>query len=1187
MRLKKLVLYGFKSFASRTEIVFQGGITGIVGPNGAGKSNISDAVRWVLGEQNARTLRGSSMSDVIFNGTQKRKPLGYCEVTLVFDNEDKALAVDYAEVAVTRRVYRSGQSDYLLNGTSVRLKDVLELFRDTGIGREGYSIIGQGRIDEILSRKSEDRRQVFEEAAGIVTFRVRKEEADRKLQRTLENAARVDDLLEEISRQLTPLEEQSRTARRYLTLFAEMKEKDLRLFVIRSDRLQSKIGELDALMLNLRTVLEELEEQIAQQGAARDDCQDQLRTLEEQLRAQRDLLLRCTGDLHTLENQKTALQSHAEHLNEDLERLAREQQADEEQLRQLDSLQSSSAQDQQQKEAEEAQARAELDAATGREQAAVQARDAAESALAEHRERVIEAMNRASTLRSDRSRLIATQAQMTERLKDLSRQRESLSAQETTLAEAESACEEALRREQEAQAECAREHQEQTRALTQAEAQVIAARGETQRHTAQLERDRTRWKLLNEMKRDMEGYNQSVRHAIQHARERRMTGVRGVLAQLITVPREIETAVDMALGAAQQHIVTDSQETARQLIEFLRERRLGRATFLPLDAIRGKTLTASERRVLSMPGCVGVASELVQAPPELRPVVEQLLGRTVLADDLTHGIPIMNAGGHAFRLVTLQGDVMHPGGSMTGGSVQSRMTNLLGRERELQELTAQLQKGQETLTALQRREEEAAKQRSACQAAAEDALDELHQQEIAVARETEHLAAARTTLEEHRGRMDALREAEELLQAQIADLEEELNRLQQADSELPDDNALASDTGRLEQKVAEARQQAEAAQQETVTRTLALTDLQHTLAMMRLDTQRAARNREQLLAAGEARKQETVRLQAAEAEDQAAAQQLEEQISVQQLARRRAEEELRRLENEQTRQQASLSDLLRTVDQLHEQKTRDSDALHRHELARSKADTDLRALQDHIWNTYELTYAAAQELPEDPGFKEREADRRVKELAAEIRSLGPIHVQAVEEYAATRARFDELSSQQQDLKKAEADLRDLIQRLLKEMKSTFVASFTQLQGYFSETFTRLFGGGHAELSLLDPEDPLNCGIEINAQPPGKKLQLLSLLSGGERALTAIAILFAMLKHKPTPFCILDEIEAALDDANIGYYADYLQEYSATTQFIVVTHRKGTMERCNTLYGVSMEEQGVSRMVSVRLQDQVS
>ena len=1185
MRLKKLELYGFKSFAQRTEIVFDEGITGIVGPNGSGKSNIGDAVRWVLGEQSAKTLRGASMSDVIFNGTQKRKPLSYCEVSLIFDNEDRALAMDFAEVMVTRRVYRNGESEYYLNRSSCRLKDIIDLFRDTGIGKEGYSIIGQGRIDEILSRKSEDRRQVFEEAAGIVKFKARKEEADKKLQRTLENLDKVENVIEELNRHLGPLEEQSRAAREYIELSAELKILDLNLFLVRSDRAQRRLAEIDEELLNLRTVLQDIEEALAEKTAQRDEIQTEIAQLEEKITGARDGLMRCAEAVHESQALLSALTSRRDTRQENRQRILEEQ---EDAQRRLQVLEDGFRRSQDYLIAQEnlvAQAEEALEKARAEAEEAEQAAADADAVLEAHKSAVMDAMNRLSAVKNDQTRLKTMSSQMAQRLAELEKSEGDLQEEDLRL---ESAVEEAVERvdaEEARQSELADALESRQSELSAGERAYEADRSKAEALSAQMQSAASRHNLLTEMTRDMEGYNNAVKRAIQYAKQQRMSGVHGVLAQLMSVPQQVETAIDMALGMAQQNIVTDREETAKELIQYLRNNRLGRATFLPMTSVRSKVLSERERQALRLPGCIGVASDLVKCEPQYRGIIENLLGRTVIADNLDHGIAIMRAGNHAFRLVTLEGDVMHSGGSMTGGSAQSKMVNLLSRERELKELTEKLAAGKAELAQMKQSLMDSQRDIARQKQAVNEAVDAYHQQEIAVTREQSREAAARQELAGHRARMAQQRQAAEQLKEAIADIERQLEGIGQetGDAQM-DQTAMEEKTAQLQQCQADARAAASAASDRVMTRTLQLSDLRHELDNLRRDQTRFDQDREQLLRDRDRRMAQLAEMDTLDQQDAEEIARVTAQTAQRQLEQARQEQVAQSLENRRAGEQQKLRSILTDMENLHQSHSRDADRVHRTELARAKVENDLRTLQNRIWDTYELTYAGAEEFRQAEGFDEKATDRRAAELQTRIRALGNVNVNAVEEYAATKARFDELTSQREDLQRAEADLRELIDKLLKQMETTFVENFTKMQGYFSETFTRLFGGGHAELKLMDPDDPLGCGIEVNAQPPGKKLQLLSLLSGGERALTAIAILFAMLKLKPTPFCILDEIEAALDDANIGYYADYLKEYSEGTQFIVVTHRKGTMERCNSLFGVAMEEQGVSKMVSVSLQD---
>lgn len=1184
MKLKKLELYGFKSFAQRTEIVFDEGITGIVGPNGSGKSNIGDAVRWVLGEQSAKTLRGASMSDVIFNGTQKRKPLSYCEVSLVFDNDDHALAMEAAEVMVTRRVYRNGESEYYLNRTACRLKDVVDLFRDTGIGKEGYSIIGQGRIDEILSRKSEDRRQVFEEAAGIVKFKARKEEADKKLQRTLENLERVDDILDELTKRLKPLEEQSRNARVYLELSTELKDLDLNLFLIRSDRARARLSELESELLTVQTILADTESNLTDKTTRRDETQNRIDQLEEAITKARTELMECAEHVHESQKKLSALQSRRETRSENRQRIVREQEEAQERLAEIEKDHVRIQADVEKQHSLIADAEQILRATQDAAEKAQAKEKEADAALEAQKAAVIDQMNRLSDVRNDKTRLNTMQAQMETRLTEIEESSGALQEQEAALREALTAVEKQLETENQHQQQCQEKLAQARQASDEADAAYANLRADVEKQSADMQAAASRHNVLTEMTRDMEGYNMAVRRAMTYAKQRGLTGVKGVLAQLMTVPQAYETAIDMALGAAQQNIVTDTEETAKELINYLRQNRLGRATFLPMSAIRGKTLYGNERNALKLPGCLGVASELVQCAPEYRGIVENLLGRTVIADNLDHGIPIMRAGNHAFRLVTLEGDVMHSGGSMTGGSAQSKVSNLLSRERELKELTAKLQTGRAELDKcrqeLTQRQQTAQEKRQKVS----DAVNALHQQEIAVAREQARRESVSADLNTHLQRMQETEQARVQLHQSLEDIHQQLETIEhQRTGAQGDQSAMEQKTIEMQNALVKARAEASAENDRLMVRTLQLSDLRHGLSDLERDEAHAQQDQAQILREQERREQLLHEMDELDAIDENDMKREEAESARRQKEQLRQESAAQAIEQRRSQAQSDLRDILSDMENLHEAYNRDSEKLHKTELAKARIEGDQKNLQNRIWDTYKLTYAGAEEFRRTP-FDEKESDRCAAELQGQIRALGTVNVGAVEEYAETKARVDDLTTQQQDLKRAEMDLRELIERLLIQMRSTFVENFSKMQGYFAETFTRLFGGGHAELKLMDPDDPLNCGIEVNAQPPGKKLQLLSLLSGGERALTAIAILFAMLKLKPTPFCILDEIEAALDDANIGYYADYLKEYSKGTQFIVVTHRKGTMERCNSLFGVAMEEQGVSRMVSVSLQD---
>ena len=1199
MRLTKLEIYGFKSFAKRTEIVFPQNVTGIVGPNGSGKSNIGDAVRWVLGEQSAKMLRGNSMSDVIFNGTETKKPMNYCEVTLVFDNSDKRLTVDFAEVSITRRVFRSGDSEYLMNGANCRLKDIVDLFRDTGVGKEGYSIIGQGRIDEILSQRSEDRRAVFVEAAGISRFRTRKEEAETRLKHADENLVRVLDVLEELQTHLEPLKRQAEVAKEYLRLSETLKELDVRLFLKRYDRQKKKETAADQSLLQIKDALLEAEKTLEDATQRRELGEEALEEARCALAEAHESLLRANDLSHESRERQNAIENRLQNGADTLERLDRESESVRSRLALIEATIAQEGGGV--GEADKLVQSAEV-SLSERKEAYAKASEAAESVEGElnaHKADLMARMNRMQDVRTTQARQTAMREQMSARREEIQAQLQTELANEPALERALSEARENLAGENERLSGLQADAQAFEDSTKQLLTDILERQKQLQEDAQTARAMDTRLKTLKELQEGYEGYQYSVRNALSYAKRQRLSGVRDVVAMLLHVPREYETAMDMALGAAMQNIVTETEQDAKQMIDYLRQNRLGRATFLPMSTVRGRTLSARERDVLSMKGCLGVASELCSYEPEYREIVESLLGRTVVAENLEAGIAIMRAGNHAFRLVTLEGDVMHSGGSMTGGSIQQKAQNLLGREREMKELeaslaemTARMQTSQTELTQMESERAGEKERRESAQYA-------LHQQEIAVVRDSERLKTAQADFDAHAARVKSYEGALAQLDESIEEIASELMRIEsESNKESVDSDALNARGEALSEKLDKARRERERAQE-------AMTDAMLTLQNAQNDRERIQRDQARLLGDVQGCHKELAELQKKRERAQGDVAQAEgEKLEALALAQSReadaetAKQTVAELEQRQEERQRAQRELQSEIDAAQQVSMRESDRMHRQELALARVRADLSQLSDRLWNSYELSYAGATELcerydaaqPTNEGetalreLDEGSSEAMAQELRERIRGMGTVNVAAIEEYAQNYERFTQLNAQKDDLERAKVDLQTLITQLLEQMKTVFVQQFGLLQGYFSETFSRLFGGGRGEISLSDEGDPLNCGIEIIVQPPGKKRQLLSLFSGGERALTAIAILFAMLKLKPTPFCILDEIEAALDDANIGYFADYLKEFSADTQFVVVTHRKGTMERCDTLFGVSMEERGVSSMVSVNLTD---
>ena len=1187
MRLKKLILHGFKSFADHVEITFEDGITGVVGPNGCGKSNISDAVRWVLGEQSAKSLRGSKMEDVIFNGTESRRRLSYCEVTLVFENEDHALAIDFAEVSVTRRVYRSGEGEYKINGAACRLRDIVELFRDTGIGKDGYSLIGQGRIDEILSVKSEDRRQVFEEAAGIVKYKTRKLDAQKRIQHTQENLNRVEDILSELEDRVEPLKEQSEKAREYLALRDELKGLDLNVFLVRTERYEARIKELKESVQVLGESILQANRSLEEKSAQRDEAQAQLDSFEFDSGEKREVVQRLIREVEACEGAVQVMRERIAAGQKERDRIQDERtsatEGKEGVLRQIEKM---GARIEMETQAIEAAA-----AALAQREQALEESETRLSSMEEEAEnakqQIIQAMNRLGDVRSQRARLSAMKTALENQLNNMEADRE----REQTGSEALNAHVQAARDLLDAENARKAELDQQAgdmQARVQALGEQSAALSDrvTRMQSEKQQRD-SRLKLLREMQRDYEGYNNSVKQVLMQARRLgQSSGVHGVVADLVHVPAKLERAMDMVLGGALQNIVVDRDEDAKRMIEYLRANRFGRATFLPISSVRGRTLSQQERSVLSMRGCVGLASELVEFDPKYQGVIDNLLGRTVVAENLDAGIAIQRAGRYQFRLVTLEGDVMHSGGSMTGGSVQSRVTSLLSRSREIEESEQALKKLEEQFA--QAREQYAAieDERTALKKARGELYDELHRQEVVCARAEAQLTAAMDEQASNEQRVARSSAERERLSAQLEDVTQSLTALdaQQQSAESSTDDRQAA-VKHLTEEIYKLRGETEALRDEVGNARIALASRRRGLEADIADRDRLsgqAENAEKLMAESEvslARCQEELAKNAALLErDLDSLNQNKASLDEARAAFDAAEE---RRVGVQKRLQA----LGEEIDVLRKDLDDFSDRHHRSEIQLTRVEGEFKQIQDRIWEDYELTYAGAEPFRQ-PDFKLTESEKRITTIRQRIRAMGTVNVAALDEYRRTVERVEEMTTQRDDLLKAQADLEGIVAELEDKMEKQFREQFALMNESFQRTFVRLFGGGKAELRLSDPKDALNCGIDIVAQPPGKKLQMLSLLSGGERALTAIAILFAILDLKPTPFCILDEIEAALDDANIDTYADYLKSYSENTQFIVITHRKGTMERCDALYGVVMEEKGVSKTVSVKLNEAV-
>ena len=1180
MYLKALEIQGFKSFPDKTVLTFGEDITVIVGPNGSGKSNISDAIRWVMGEQSTRTLRGGKMEDVIFGGTARRKQTGYAEVSLVLDNTAHIFDMDESEVMVTRRYYRSGESEYYINRRSVRLRDVNELFMDTGLGREGYSIIGQGRIDEILSVKSTDRREMFEEAAGISRFRHRKEEAERKLERTDENLLRINDKIDELELQVEPLREQSERAKRFLILRDELKGLEISVWLDTLERLRAGSIKLETDYKEAVRQKEAAERAVEERFGAAEALSAQMREKEVEADRLRFAIQGREATVRELESSIAVLKSSIQH---NLENTARIQEELEQREGRQDSLSGQIA--------ERSGRLAEIDGQLERARREREEKDAAAQ----------EALRSAGTLARELEELRGKESVKTADAHQAKALLSALAAAAQEVLDRDEAVRQELSRLDRRQEEAGAESSAAEKTLREARDERDAVKNVISGYTLRLDgrkkkaeqaRERhvrlkmdenaltARIRMLTEMEKLHEGYSKAVKLVMGEVQRGTLHHIHGPVAGLLHVPDQYTVAIETALGGAMQNLVVDREEDGKAVIQYLKRRDGGRATILPLSSIRPGELR--EAGSLSRePGFVGVADQLVQFDPQYRAVFSNLLGRVAVMEDLDAAIAAARRFGYRFRIVTLDGQVLNPGGSMTGGSA-SRSAGILSRANELERLNAQSAGLREQLEQAARSLEEAEREAKGAAYELETAQAQLREWEDAVLRaeaQVEHCRSVAASLEEQRENQRS-----------------ELEQLQTRTGEIERDTQQARDRIReLEGEAAALKSEADGkarGQSDLQTRSLTLTQelsqLTAGLAALEAEREATARGLEEL---------ECLRRDLAGDQDQSRALIGDYQEKNEGFAREIGEKEgqLQELARETQEQQGRIAELNEEKLALEGERvkaTREGQEKNRELLAmggevsrleqkKMAAALDEKQLLDKLWETYELSHEAAKrqrvEIESVP-----KASRRIAELKKGISALGSVNVGAIQEFQRVNERYTYLTDQRDDVEKAKRELEEVIGQITGEMNTIFSREFQSINESFGQTFQELFGGGRATLELEDPDDILNCGIEIKVQPPGKALKTITLLSGGEKAFVAIALYFSILKVRPTPFVVMDEIEAALDDNNVVRFARYMRGMSEKTQFIVITHRRGTMEEADVLYGVTMQEQGVSRMLTINL-----
>ncbi len=1187
MYLKTLEIQGFKSFPERTVISFDRGVTAIIGPNGSGKSNVTDAIRWVLGEQSIKTLRGSRMEDVIFSGTQSRRAMSFAEVTMVIDNADGRLPVDYAQIQLTRRLYRSGESEYLLNKSRCRLRDIQQLFMDTGLGRDGYSIVGQGRVDEILSNRSEDRRRIFEEASGIVKYKTRKEESERKLESTRLNLIRLEDLIQELDSRLDPLREQAEVARQYLSLTDSLKSSEIALVLDVVDQQQARRQEAEQALQLALADLAEANSKLAVVRGEQQETAERLQVLDGQSRQLGDESNAVRQQVHDVQQQQALSEQHSRHLAEQIRLAAHEAQELTGSLDELDQeLEARQARLQtlqgQKEHYQGGLAGAEADMA-----ALMQTLDASEKRIEADKAALDQALDQLFDSRSDRAKAQSEAELLEGRLKTLGRQLLEQVSELDRLRLQEEEKQAARRANHQARQQKDQAAQGLDQDLQTARSQASQARSRLQDSSQDLRNKSYRVQTLEKLEQSYEGYQQAVRTLLKKADQDPAfgRGIRGTVGSLLRTSQRFERAIETALGPAVQNLVTDTQQTASRLIETLKADRSGRATFLPLDTLQARRLSADAlAAVQDQAGFLGLASDCVTVAPDLRVVVGHLLGRVLIAQDLQAAMRLSRLTGQRLRLVTLDGDVINPGGSMTGGSAQAARSGLLGRHRE----TAALKEACHTLKG------DIERQQADLQAL-ESRLDQLEDARLTLESDRVALSHEQVRLE---AQAAALADAFHTAESQRAFLVQEDARLQtQLQDKIGEEAAAGQRIDQLQAQVQALRSSIETGEAASAKERQRRDDLREAISHWRVSLQSVQETLDGVQALIDRLTLDRSGRQERLADRRQAQSDHRSTIEAIEQAQSDAQETLVTLQAREEALHTRTRALMQEKDALESRQAGFFDQLEtasshiaglqgdisRIEGRLSRADSQVDDAKNRLWELYELTVDQAAPWKQE-AINRTALARQVEALKAQIRALGPVHVGAVDELAAVEERHRFLTGQRDDIQAAGRALQTVIQDLTRAMKTQFLDQFTLINQAFERVFAELFGGGTAELSLEDADDVLHSGIEIKAQPPGKRLQNLMLLSGGERCLTAIALLFAILKLRPTPFCVLDEVDSSLDDANVIRFTRYIQKVSQAAQFILVTHRKGTMEAADRLYGVTMPERGISHILSMALSD---
>lgn len=1179
MYLKRIEMQGFKSFADKTVLEFKPGITTVIGPNGSGKSNISDAIRWVLGEQSMKSLRGAKSEDIIFAGTQARKSLGFAEVSIVIDNNDNKLPIEYSEVTVTRKIYRSGETGYFINKVPCRLKDILELFMDTGIGKDGYSIIGQGKIDEILSNKSEDRRHIFEEAAGIVKYRTRKQESEKKLEQTKLNLLRINDILAEIEANIEPLKLQSDKAKQFLDLREELKSIEVGLFIYNINTYKEKLeqlvkdediitsqkeaedGKMEALQASkeeLRQVVDDITAQIENMQNIGFESSNKIEKINSEIGISNERIQNNNANKQRLETEILEVKSRIEELKE-------EQKQKLEKKTNLTSNKEKFEKELAEKEAELAELSKKL--------------SAKELEIEGKKQIVQDNIDKKYELAAEINTQDVNYENLEKRKKQLKNEIDSVISELDSTRYGKNEISKGFYDIESKRNIAVEKLEKSVQAKEQNMQKLKQYEDEISKLTYTQRMKQARHQFLIETEKEKEGYNKTVKSLLVACDKDSSLnkGIHGVLANLISVEKEYETAIEMCLGQALQNVVTSTEQDAKKMIEYLRSNSLGRASFLPIASVQGKKLD----KLTKMDGVIGIASDLVKSKKEYEQIILSLLGRTVVVEDMDTAIALAKKDKYSFRIVTLKGDIISSSGSISGGSVQTKTVNILGRSREIEDLEKELKKLEKQIADKTAEKEEYASSIGDSIEETAKLEKELQEIEIIYATEKQKMVAVEENITRLENRLAKLKEEvtqtekqkeenrllKEQKETEIQTLTQQIEELNKVIEEFALNNKdnqkyiddLNFDITNLKISVT-SFDESESSIEEMVER----------ISQDIKNNEQSIENKNQnILAINE----ENTKLEQTITEYNNQIEQIKQEVTnsgtkVEELKQERIakNEKLVNTENEIQSQFSTLESLKEQIIKLDVKKT--------------KLEQDLQQVVESLWNEYELTPNSTEEYQKPNNVAT--AQKQVNSLRNKIKDLGSINIDSIEEYKKTKERYDFMSEQRLDLENTASKLRKIIGDMTTTMQNQFKEKFELINKNFNEVFTELFNGGKAELILENEENILECGIDIRVQPPGKKLQNMMLLSGGEKAFTAIALLFAILKINPAPFCILDEIEAALDDVNVYRFAEYLKKFCKQTQFLVITHRKGTMEAGDSVYGVTMEENGISKLLSIKL-----